>query len=109
MLTFSLLLATRRDRRRVGTWDDAEKIVSHNFGTLVVVNFCLAGSLQWDWLLQWGLPCLTSLEEFLAGMLSFIPYLGPARAAVVLFVIGPLELSFSYGPTCLAPVILDSS
>ena len=33
--------------------DDAENKVSQYFGTLVVVNLCLA-AVRWDWLRQWG-------------------------------------------------------
>ena len=69
--------------------DDAEKNVSQYFGTLVVVNLCLAvlavglaGAVGLPNPLLWGV---------LAGTLSFIPYLGPAIMVATLFVIGLLS------------------
>jgi predicted PurR-regulated permease PerM len=69
--------------------DDAENKVSRYFGTLVVVNFCLA-------ILAVGLASAVGLPNpllwgVLAGTLSFIPYLGPALIVATLFVIGLLS------------------
>ena len=69
--------------------DDAEKKVSQYFGTLVVVNFCLAA-------IAMGLASAVGLPNpllwgVLAGTLSFIPYLGPAIIVAALFVIGLLS------------------
>ena len=77
--------------------DDAEKKVSQYFGTLVVVNFCLAA-------IAMGLASAVGLPNpllwgVLAGTLSFIPYLGPAIIVVALFSNWPLELSESHGRT----------
>ena len=75
--------------------DDAEKNVSQYFGTLVVVNLCLAvlavglaGAVGLPNPLLWGV---------LAGTLSFIPYLGPAIMVATLFVIGLLSFPSSHG------------
>ena len=77
--------------------DDAEKKVSQYFGTLVVVNLCLAA-------LAMGLASAVGLPNpllwgVLAGTLSFIPYLGPAVIVAALFVIGLLSLPSSHGRT----------
>jgi predicted PurR-regulated permease PerM len=82
--------------------DDAEKYVSQYFGTLVVVNLCLAvlatglaGAVGLPNPLLWGV---------LAGTLSFIPYLGPAIIVATFFVIG--LLSFSSLTDALVPPII---
>ena len=82
--------------------DDAEKKVSQYFGTLVVVNFCLAA-------IAMGLASAVGLPNpllwgVLAGTLSFIPYLGPAIIVVALFVIGLLSFP-SLTDALVAPVI----
>src|SRR5262245_8245071 len=69
--------------------DDAENKVSQYFGTLVVVNLCLAAVAM-------GLASAVGLPNpllwgVLAGTLNFIPYLGPAVMVVTLFVIGLLN------------------
>ena len=82
--------------------DDAEKKVSQYFGTLVVVNLCLAalavglaGAVGLPNPLLWGV---------LAGTLSFIPYLGPAIIVATLFVIGLLSFP-SLTDAFVAPII----
>ena len=82
--------------------DDAEKKVSQYFGTLVVVNLCLAalavglaGAVGLPNPLLWGV---------LAGTLSFIPYLGPAIIVATLFVIGLLSLP-SLTDALVAPIL----
>ena len=82
--------------------DDAEKKVSRYFGTLVVVNLCLAvlavglaGAVGLPNPLLWGV---------LAGTLSFIPYLGPAIIVAALFVIGILSLP-SLTDALVAPIL----
>ena len=82
--------------------DDAEKKVSQYFGTLVVVNLCLAalavglaGAVGLPNPLLWGV---------LAGTLSFIPYLGPAIIVAALFVIGILSLP-SLTDALVAPIL----
>ena len=82
--------------------DDAEKKVSQYFGTLVVVNFCLAA-------IAMGLASAVGLPNpllwgVLAGTLSFIPYLGPAIIVAALFVIGLLSFP-SLTDALVAPVI----
>src|SRR5262245_33608652 len=69
--------------------DDAEKKVSQYFGTLVVVNACLA-------ILAIGIASAVGLPNpllwgVLAGTLSFVPYLGPAIIVATFFVIGLLS------------------
>ena len=82
--------------------DDAEKKVSRYFGTLVVVNLCLAvlavglaGAVGLPNPLLWGV---------LAGTLSFIPYLGPAIIVAAFFVIGILSLP-SLTDALVAPIL----
>ena len=82
--------------------DGAEKKVSQYFGTLVVVNFCLAalaaglaGAVGLPNPLLWGV---------LAGTLSFIPYLGPAIIVATLFVIGLLSFP-SLTDALVAPIL----
>ena len=82
--------------------DDAEKNVSQYFGTLVVVNLCLAvlavglaGAVGLPNPLLWGV---------LAGTLSFIPYLGPAIMVATLFVIGLLSFP-SLTEALVAPIL----
>jgi predicted PurR-regulated permease PerM len=63
--------------------DDAENKVSQYFGTLVVVNLCLA-------VLAIGIASAVGLPNPLlwgvfAGTLSFVPYLGPALIVATLF------------------------
>ena len=82
--------------------DDAEKKVSQYFGTLVVVNLCLAA-------LAMGLASAVGLPNpllwgVLAGTLSFIPYLGPAVIVAALFVIGLLSLP-SLTDALVAPIL----
>ena len=78
--------------------DDAENKVSQYFGTLVVVNLCLATVAM-------GLASAVGLANpllwgVLAGTLNFIPYLGPAVMVATLFVIGLLTF-----PTLKAAVV----
>jgi predicted PurR-regulated permease PerM len=82
--------------------DDAETKVSQYFGTLVVVNLCLA-------VLAVGLASAVGLPNpllwgVLAGTLSFIPYLGPAIIVATLFVIGLLSLP-SLTDAFVAPIL----
>jgi predicted PurR-regulated permease PerM len=66
--------------------DEAESNVSQYFGTLAVVNLvlaALAAGLAW----AVGLPN-PLLWGVLAGMLNFIPYLGPAVTVATFFVVG---------------------
>jgi predicted PurR-regulated permease PerM len=66
--------------------DEAENNVSQYFGTLAVVNLVLgvlAVGLAW----AVGLPN-PLLWGVLAGMLNFIPYLGPAVTVATFFVVG---------------------
>ena len=82
--------------------DDAEKNVSQYFGTLVVVNLCLA-------VLAVGLASAVGLPNpllwgVLAGTLSFIPYLGAAIIVATLFVIGLLSFP-SLTDALVAPII----
>jgi predicted PurR-regulated permease PerM len=82
--------------------DDAETKVSQYFGTLVVVNLCLA-VLAVGLALGVGLPN-PLLWGVLAGTLSFIPYLGPAMIVATLFVIGLLSL-LSLTDALVAPIL----
>ena len=82
--------------------DDAEKNVSQYFGTLVVVNLCLA-------VLAVGLASAVGLPNpllwgVLAGTLSFIPYLGPAIIVATFAVIGLLSFP-SLTHAFVAPII----
>ena len=82
--------------------DDAEKKVSQYFGTLVVVNLCLAA-------IAMGLASAVGLPNpllwgVLAGTLSFIPYLGPAIIVAALFVIGLLSFP-NLTDALVAPVL----
>jgi len=82
--------------------DDAENRVSQYFGTLVVVNLCLAAVAM-------GLASAVGLPNpllwgVLAGTLNFIPYLGPAVMVVTLFVIGLLNFP-TLKDASFAPVI----
>jgi predicted PurR-regulated permease PerM len=82
--------------------DDAEKKVSQYFGTLVVVNLCLA-------VLAIGLASAVGLPNpllwgVLAGTLSFIPYLGPVIIVATLFVIGLLSFP-SLTDALVAPIL----
>src|SRR5215475_2620993 len=78
--------------------DDAENRVSQYFGTLVVVNLCLAAVAM-------GLASAVGLPNpllwgVLGGTLNFIPYLGPSVMVATLFVIGLLTF-----PTLRAAVV----
>jgi predicted PurR-regulated permease PerM len=82
--------------------DDAENKVSQYFGTLVVVNLCLAAVAM-------GLASAVGLPNpllwgVLAGTLNFIPYLGPAVMVATLFVIGLLTFPTLQG-ALVAPLI----
>src|SRR5262245_16609191 len=82
--------------------DEAEKKVSQYFGTLVVVNACLA-------LLAVGVASAVGLPNpllwgVLAGTLSFVPYLGPAIMVATLFVIGLLSFP-SLTDAFVAPIL----
>jgi predicted PurR-regulated permease PerM len=83
------LFAGKRARQTARTvLDDAEHKVSQYFGTLVVVNFCLA-------IVAMGLASAVGLPNpllwgVLAGTLNFIPYLGPAVMVATLFMVGLL-------------------
>jgi predicted PurR-regulated permease PerM len=82
--------------------DDAENKVSQYFGTLVVVNICLAAVAM-------GLASAVGLPNpllwgVLAGTLNFIPYLGPAVMVATLFVIGLLTFPTLKG-AFVAPTI----
>jgi predicted PurR-regulated permease PerM len=82
--------------------DDAENKVSQYFGTLVVVNLCLAAVAM-------GLASAVGLPNpllwgVLAGTLNFIPYLGPAVMVATLFVIGLLTFPTLKG-ALVAPLI----
>jgi predicted PurR-regulated permease PerM len=71
--------------------DEAESNVSQYFGTLAVVNLVLAVlavGLAW----AVGLPN-PLLWGVLAGMLNFIPYLGPAVTVATFFVVGLMTFS----------------
>jgi predicted PurR-regulated permease PerM len=70
--------------------DEAESNVSQYFGTLAIVNLCLA-------VLATGLASAVGLSNpllwgVLAGTLNFIPYLGPAVTVATFFVIGLMTL-----------------
>lgn len=78
----------RRVARKV--LDEAESNVSQYFGTLVLVNLCLAA-------IATGIAAAVGLSNpllwgVLAGTLNFIPYLGPAIMVATLFVIGLMTL-----------------
>jgi predicted PurR-regulated permease PerM len=82
--------------------DDAENEVSQYFGTLVVVNLCLAAVAM-------GLASAVGLPNpllwgVLAGTLNFIPYLGPAVMVATLFVIGLLTFP-TLKAAFVAPII----
>jgi predicted PurR-regulated permease PerM len=82
--------------------DQAENKVSQYFGTLVVVNLCLAAVAM-------GLASAVGLPNpllwgVLAGTLSFIPYLGPAVMVATLFVIGLLTFPTLKG-AFVAPIL----
>jgi predicted PurR-regulated permease PerM len=82
--------------------DDAENKVSQYFGTLVVVNLCLA-ALAIGIAAAVGLPN-PLLWGVLAGTLSFVPYLGPAIVVATLFVIGLLSFP-SLAEALVAPIL----
>jgi predicted PurR-regulated permease PerM len=82
--------------------NEAENKVSQYFGTLVVVNLCLAGVAM-------GLASAVGLPNpllwaVLAGTLNFIPYLGPAVMVATLFLIGLLTFPTLKG-AFVAPLI----
>src|SRR6516225_8330222 len=82
--------------------DDAENKVSQYFGTLVVVNLCLAAVAM-------GLASAVGLPNpllwgVLGGTLNFVPYLGPAVMVATLFVIGLLTFP-TLKAAFVAPII----
>jgi predicted PurR-regulated permease PerM len=82
--------------------DSAEHRVSQYFGTLLLVNLCLA-------LVAMGLAMAVGLPNpllwgVLAGTLNFIPYLGPAIMVATLFLIG--LLTFPTLKDALVPPII---
>jgi predicted PurR-regulated permease PerM len=82
--------------------DSAEHRVSQYFGTLLLVNLCLA-------LVAMGLAMAVGLPNpllwgVLAGTLNFIPYLGPAVMVATLFVIGLLTFP-TLKAAFVAPII----
>src|SRR5499427_10498745 len=82
--------------------DDAENKVSQYFGTLFVVNLCLAAVAM-------GLASAVGLPNpllwgGLAGTLNFIPYLGPAIMVATLFIIGLLTFP-TLKAAFVAPII----
>jgi len=82
--------------------DEAENKVSQYFGTLVVVNLCLATvAMGLAWAVGLPNPLLWGV---LAGTLNFIPYLGPAVMVVTLFLIGLLSFPTLKG-AFVAPII----
>ena len=82
--------------------DDAENKVSQYFGTLVVVNLCLA-AVATGLASSVGLPN-PLLWGVLAGTLNFIPYLGPAVMVATLFAIGLLTFP-TLKAAFVAPII----
>src|SRR5262245_28838805 len=85
-----------------GILDDAENKVSQYFGTVVVVNFCLA-------VFAIGIAAAVGLPNpllwgVLAGTLSFVPYLGPAIIVATLCVIGLLSFP-SLTDALVAPIL----
>ena len=77
-------------------------LVSQYFGTLVVVNLCLAAVAM-------GLASAVGLPNpllwgVLGGTLNFIPYLGPAVMVATLFVIGLLTFP-ALKAAFVAPII----
>jgi predicted PurR-regulated permease PerM len=82
--------------------DEAESNVSQYFGTLTVVNLVLAvlaAGLAW----AVGLPN-PLLWGVLAGMLNFIPYLGPAVTVATFFVVGVMTFP-SLKMALVAPLV----
>jgi predicted PurR-regulated permease PerM len=82
--------------------DEAESNVSQYFGTLAVVNLGLgviAVGLAW----AVGLPN-PLLWGVLAGMLNFIPYLGPAVTVATFFVVGVMTFP-SLKMALVAPLV----
>jgi len=82
--------------------DEAESNVSQYFGTLAVVNLVLgilAVGLAW----AVGLPN-PLLWGVLAGMLNFIPYLGPAVTVATFFVVGVMTFP-SLKMALVAPLV----
>ena len=82
--------------------DKAEQRVSQYFGTLLLVNLCLA-------VVAIGMASAVGLPNpllwgVLAGTLNFIPYLGPAIMVTTLFLIG--LLTFPNLKDALVPPIL---
>jgi predicted PurR-regulated permease PerM len=82
--------------------DDAENKVSQYFGTLVVVNLCLA-AVATGLATAVGLPN-PLLWGVLGGTLNFIPYLGPTVMVGTLFVIGLLTFP-TLKAAFVAPII----
>jgi len=90
----------RKEARAV--MDEAENGVSEYFGTLILINMCLAAIAA-------GIAAAVGLSNpllwgVLAGTLSFIPYLGPAIMVATLFVIG--LMTFPTFTDALVPPIL---
>lgn len=82
--------------------DDAESNVSRYFGTLAVVNLCLATlAVGLAWAAGLSNPLLWGV---LAGTLNFIPYLGPAIMVATLFAIGLMSFP-TLGHALLAPLL----
>jgi predicted PurR-regulated permease PerM len=98
----SLFSADSRHQLARTVLDEAESNVSKYFGTLAVVNLVLAVlavGLAW----AVGLPN-PLLWGVLAGMLNFIPYLGPAVTVATFFVVGLLTFP-SLKLALVAPLI----
>jgi predicted PurR-regulated permease PerM len=97
-----LFVADRARQAARSVLDDAEHKVSRYFGTLVVVNLCLA-TIAMGLASAVGLPNPV-LWGVLAGTLNFIPYLGPAIMVATLFLIG--LLTFPTLKDALTPPII---
>ena len=97
------LSGTRKDRLRIlRIFNDVERNLSRYIGTLTLINFAI-GALTAMIAALIGLPDPIALGVLAFG-LNYIPMIGPAIMATVLFVVG-LVVFPSVGYALLAPAI----
>ena len=101
--TAVLLLGDRETRLvMLRILNDVDENMTKYFGTFTIVNICLgAGTALLTWAVGLPNPLLWGV---LAGVLNYIPYIGPATVSATLAVVGLLTYP-SLGEALVAPLI----
>jgi predicted PurR-regulated permease PerM len=101
--TAVLLLSDRQARlTALRTLRDIDENMTTYFSTFTIVNFCLAVvTILLTWLVGLPNPLLWGV---LAGLLNYIPYLGPTIVVATLAIVGLITLP-SLSEAAVAPLI----